>query len=208
MIVSKRRSRTSSKYIYYALQLYFSGLSLRKTSQRISQFITRNHVSIWNWIQRYKPKKIFQTKCKLSEFIIDETLIKVGNDYVWLWVAIEPTDKTILGIRISIERNMLVAEQFIQSLIRKYGKHNISTDGGTWYPQACRFLNIEHHFHSSYQKSIIERTIQYIKDRTKCFDDYFPCRKDNNDCKLKHVMNWLGLFVDMHNREVMEKIVK
>ncbi|HEY6164825.1 MAG TPA: hypothetical protein VIW25_07935, partial [Nitrososphaeraceae archaeon] len=42
------------------------------------------------------------------------------------------TDKTILGIRISIERNMLVAEQFIQSLIRKYGKHNISTDGGTW----------------------------------------------------------------------------
>ena len=40
------------------------------------------------------------------------------------------------------------------------------------------------------------------------FDDYFPCRKDNNDCKLKHVMNWLSLFVDMHNREIMEKIVK
>ena len=45
----------------------------------------------------------------------------------------EPTDKTILDIRISIERNMLVAEQFIQSLIRKYGKHNISTDVRTWY---------------------------------------------------------------------------
>jgi putative transposase len=64
-------------------------------------------------------------------------LIKVGSDYVWLWVAIEPTDRTILGIRISIERNMLVAEQFIKSLIRKYGKHNISTDGDvTWYPKA------------------------------------------------------------------------
>jgi putative transposase len=208
MIMSKIRSRTSSKYIYYALQLYFSGLSLRKTSQRLSQFITRNHVSIRNWTQRYKPGKMFQTGCKPSEFIIDETLIKVGNEYVWLWVAIEPTDKTILGIRISIERNMLVAERFIQSLIRRYGKHNISTDGGTWYPQACRFLNVEHHFHPSYQKSIIERTIQYIKDGTKCFDDYFPCRKDNNGCKLKQVMNWLGLFVDMHNREVMEKIVK
>ncbi len=34
-------------------------------------------------------------------------------------------------VRIAIERNMLVAEQFIKSLIRKYGKHNISTDGGT-----------------------------------------------------------------------------
>ena len=70
-----------------------------------------------------------QKRCKLSESIIDETLIKVGSDYVWLWVVIEPTNRTILGIRISIEKNMLVAQQFIKSLIRKYGKHNISTDG-------------------------------------------------------------------------------
>ena len=120
----------------------------------------------------------------------------------------QPTDRTILGIRISIGRNMLVAEQFIQSLIRKYGKHNISTDGGTWYPQACRLLKVTHHIHSSIEKSFIERTIQYIiKDRTECFDDYFPCRKDN-DCTQKHVMNWLSLFVDMYNRESVEKIVK
>ena len=27
-------------------------------------------------------------------------------------------------------------------------KTSLSTDGGgTWYPQACRFLNIEHHIH-------------------------------------------------------------
>jgi putative transposase len=108
MSASKERTRTSSEYVYYALQLYFSGLSLRRTSQRLSQFIKRNHVSIWNWIQRYKPTKILQRRCKLSEFVIDETLIKVGSDYVWLWVAIEPTEKTILGIRLSIERNMLV----------------------------------------------------------------------------------------------------
>ena len=54
----------------------------------------RNHVSIWNWIQRYKPKRIFQKKSKVSEFIIDETLIKAGNEYVWLWIAaVEPTAK-------------------------------------------------------------------------------------------------------------------
>jgi putative transposase len=207
MAISRERRRTSSKYVYYALQLYFSGLSLRKASQRLSQFIKRNHVSIWNWIQRYKPRKILQTRCKLSEFIIDETLIKVGSNYVWLWVAIEPTEKTILGIRISIERNMLVAERFIQSLIRRYGRHNISTDGGTWYPQACRFLNVKRHNHSSIEKSFIERMIQYVKDRTEGFDDYFPCRRDN-DCKLKHVMNWLNLFVDMHNRKIIGKSVK
>jgi hypothetical protein len=42
-------------------------------------------------------------------------------------------------------------------LVIEYGKHPLSTDGGTWYPQACRFLNIEHHIHSLYERSIIEK---------------------------------------------------
>ncbi|HXT84627.1 MAG TPA: hypothetical protein VN704_09925, partial [Verrucomicrobiae bacterium] len=46
-----------------------------------------------------------------------------------------------------------------------------------WYTQACKSLNLYHHLHSSIEKSIIERTMQYIKDRTECFDDYFPCKK-------------------------------
>ena len=33
-------------------------------------------------------------------------------------------------------------------------------------------------------------------------------QRDNNDCELQHVINWLSLFVDMHNREIMEKVVK
>ena len=59
---------------------------------------------------------------------------------------------------------MFVAEKFIAGLTRVYDKHSVSTDGGgTRYPhQACRFLKLNHHLHSSYEKSIIiERTIQY-----------------------------------------------
>ena len=63
---------------------------------------------------------------------------------------------------------MFVAEQFMTTIIDEYGYHPVSTDGGTWYShQACRFLKLPHHLHSSYEKSIIERTIQYIKDRTR-----------------------------------------
>jgi putative transposase len=137
---------------------------------------------------------------RLSEFIIDETLIKVGSEFIWLWVAIEPENRQILALSISKERNMFVAERFLSDIVRNYGKHPVSTDGGTWYPQACGFLKINHHIHSSIEKSLIERTMQYIKDRTECFDDYFPCRIKN--CKLKHVKNWLNLFVDYHNREL------
>jgi hypothetical protein len=31
--------------------------------------------------------------------------------------------------------------------IQSTGKHAISTDGGTWYPQACKFLKLKHHIH-------------------------------------------------------------
>ena len=88
-----KRNRTPSKYIVYALQLYFSGLSLRRTSQQLSCFVKRNtHISIWKWIQHYKPMKILQKRRKVSEFIIDETLLKIGNQYAWIWVAAESTD--------------------------------------------------------------------------------------------------------------------
>ncbi len=98
---------------------------------------------------------------------------------------------------------MFVAERFIVDLVKIHGKYPISIDdGGTWYPMACRFLKLKHHLHSSLEKSLIERTIQYIKDRTESFDkDYFPCRLKS--CNLQHVMNWLSLFVDYHNNELM-----
>ena len=58
-------------------------------------------------------------------------------------------------------------------------------------------MKLEHRLHSSYEKSIIERAIEYVKDRTEQFDDYYPCMK--SDCALSHVYNWIKLFVFMHN---------
>ena len=56
----------------------------------------------------------------------------------------------------------------------------VYTDGGTWYPQACNFLHLKHRLHSPLEKSLIERMMQYFKDRTECFDDYYPCINNNN----------------------------
>jgi len=114
----KTRNRTPSKYVYYGLYLYFSGLSLRRVSERLSCFIRRNHVSIWNWVQKYHPKKISSRKKKIVEFIVDETLIKVGSEYIWLWITIEPENKQILALTISKERNMFVAEHFLSDIVR------------------------------------------------------------------------------------------
>ena len=200
-MIQQIRKRTSIEDIVYSLHLYFLGLSLRNTSKAISRFVKRSHTAIRDWIQKYKPERLSYNKTKTSEFIIDETQLKVGSEIIWLWIAIESETKNILGICISKERNMFVAERFLSDIVDKYGQYPVSTDGGTWYPQACKFLKLNHHIHSSYEKSIIERSMQYIKDRTECFDDYFPCRKKK--CKLEHVRQWLIIFVDHYNKEVI-----
>ena len=61
---------------------------------------------------------------------------------------------------------MFIAEWFFSILVKIHGPQPVSTDGGTWHPQACRFLKIDHYIHFSYEKSIIERIMQYINDGT------------------------------------------
>ncbi len=68
-----KRNTTPSQHIAYALQLYFSGLSLRKTSQQISLFIKRDHISIWNGFKIIDQRKYFKGKEENAEFIVDET---------------------------------------------------------------------------------------------------------------------------------------
>lgn len=202
--MSNKRNRTPSDYIDYGLYLYFLGLSLRNVVKALSylHIVKRSHVAIWKWIQKFRHKKMSSTRRnKISEYIVDETILQVGPEYIWLWVAIEPENGQILAQDITQKRNMLIAERFLSGVVRYYGNHPISTDGGTWYPQACEFLKMDHHIHSPLEKSLIERTMQYIKDRTECFDDYFPCKLEN--CKLKHVRNWLNLFADYHNKEMI-----
>ena len=118
----------------YSLYLYFLGLSLRNTSKALELFNDqkRSHVAIWEWIQPFGSSHIYNKHRKISAFIIDETIIQIGGQHFWLWICIEPIHRSVLGIYISDERNMFVAENFIRSLVSKYGKHTVYTDGG-WY---------------------------------------------------------------------------
>ena len=190
------RERTSTWTVMYALYLYFLGLSFRSTAKAIAPFVDRSHVSVWYWVHKVKPMQLYQ-RTRVSAYLIDETQVQIGHDDAWIWVAVEPVHRTILGVYVSRHRNMLVAETFLQSLVKLYGKHAVYSDGGMWYPEACRSLGLQHRLHSSYEKSIIERTIEYFKDRIECFDDYYPCIR--HGCNISHVYSWLRLFVFMCN---------
>ncbi len=80
-------NRTSSKIMGYGLYLYFLCLSFRSTAKALSflKIIKISHlVSIWKWLQKYKPKRHLKDK-KIHEYIIDETAIKAGSsELIWL----------------------------------------------------------------------------------------------------------------------------
>jgi putative transposase len=92
-----KRNRTSSLDIDNALYLYFLGLSTRCVAKALLFLhnVKRSHVSIWKWIQKcHYEWKSSTRKNKISEYIVDETILKVGSEFIWLWwVAIEPDRK-------------------------------------------------------------------------------------------------------------------
>jgi putative transposase len=73
-----------------------------------------------------------------------------------LWIVIKPENRKVLALKISKERDVLIAERFIADLVRSMG--NILYE---WmvelYSQSFRFLKLDHHAHFSLENSLIER---------------------------------------------------
>lgn len=189
------RNRTDPAVIRYALYLYFNSRSFRLAARSLSPVKIRSHVAIWKWVQKYADcADRFRTDRRaVREIFVDETLLQIdGNDY-WLWIAYEPSLDACLMMHLSRERTLFVCYQFFRQLRDRYGRKPIFTDGAQWYNEACRWLRLPHYVYGIEWKNLMERFIQHIKDRTECFDDHFPCRKQG--CDRQHVWNWLKLFV-------------
>jgi len=63
---------------------------------------------------KYKPQRISYSRRKITEYIVEETLIQVGSEHIWLWVAIEPKNKEILALTISKEGKCLLRSGLFQ----------------------------------------------------------------------------------------------
>lgn len=97
-MIIQTRNRTRIEDIIFAIDLYFDGLSLRKVSKALTRFVKRSHTAIRDWIQKYQPQRLTSNTKKIDEYIIDETLIKVGSELIWFWIAIESENRQILAL--------------------------------------------------------------------------------------------------------------
>jgi putative transposase len=82
--------------------------------------------------------------------------LKVGSEYIWLWVAIESETRQILALSISKERNMLIAKRFI-----RYSQDSWKTSSfyRWWYlvSPGLQVSKLKSPYYSSMEKSLIER---------------------------------------------------
>jgi putative transposase len=49
----------------------------------------------------------------------EKTQLKVGSEYIWLRIAIEPGNREIMGLRIFKERNIFVTERFLSDVVKE-----------------------------------------------------------------------------------------
>ena len=55
-----------------------------------------------NGFRNFAHKRISSTRRnKISEYIVDETILQVGPKHIWLWIAIEPENGQILAQNIT-----------------------------------------------------------------------------------------------------------
>jgi len=103
---------------------------------------------------------------------------------------------------------MFIAENYINSLVEKYVRNIVYTDNYIWYSQACNFLNLKHRLHSSLEKRLIERVMQYFQERTESFGYYYPCiNNKKRNYNLQHVYNWINLFIYLYNAKIRNPIL-
>jgi putative transposase len=206
------RTRTHPAVIRYGLYLYFSSSrSFRLAAKSLAPIKKRSHIAIWKWVQKYADCAAdrFKTNNKrlVKKIFVDETMLQVDGQNYWLWIAYEPNLNVCLSMHLSRERRTIffVCYQFFKQLRNRFGgRKPIFTDGARWYNDACKWLRLKHIVYGTELKNIMERFIhQHIKDRTECFDDHFPCRKEG--CEMQHVWNWLKLLFVLYFHAGMDR---
>lgn len=179
--------RTGKSLIVTALNLYYDGLSLRKTQRNLKQIFGEkvSQVTILNWIKKYsKLVKEFVTTLtpQLSGYWHeDETMINCEGRNIWFWEMIDEDTRFLVASHISGSRTMqdtiaIFKKGYDQSKVRPKA---VFVDGSLVYKGAFNKV-----FYSRYKtdrveliqrvgirtretNNMVERLHGTIKDRTK-----------------------------------------
>ncbi len=157
-----KKVKFSPELITLCLDLYFSGLSLRKVARNVSDHfnVDINYSTIYDWIQRYIPKiseYVNSLTPQLSnQWHVDELFVKMkGGDMnkgqtgiAYLWNVMDRESRFLIASKLSEKRDINGAVQAFNEAIKN--SHNqkpetVYTDALRAYREGVKVLgNVEH----------------------------------------------------------------
>jgi transposase-like protein len=109
-------------------------LSLRNLEEMMAERgISVDHATIHRWVIRYSPELLepfnWRKRALVGKWHVDETYIKVGGQWRYLYRAIDTNGDTV-EFWFSERRNLTAAKRFLRKALKRHGRHErIVIDG-------------------------------------------------------------------------------
>ncbi len=163
-----------------------------------------DHVTIFRWVQRYAPElnKRMRPHLKMSgtSYRLDETYVKVGAEWKYLYRAVDSTGQTI-EFMLSAKREVPAAKRFFKKLMRADHRRlpfTIGADKHASYPEAfsasvkekvlpgdCKLRRVK------YLNNVIEQDHRAIRRRWRacqCFRPFNTAERATEGIEALHMM--------------------
>jgi putative transposase len=203
--------------VVYGAFTYFHSRSSRVASRVSSSMVRRSHTSILSWFRSLSlPFTDRSLRGKVELLLIDDTRVEVGGREQALFVAFEPILRRIAYMSFFEAADIFAALTFMKKIKAIYrSRMKVLTDGAQYYRTACKFLSLDHDVYGLKARNLMGRMIRYVKDRTKDFDDYIPCRREKRDKRhaqmplssIGFMINEVYLNKDFDLKEFLEKTI-
>lgn len=163
-----------------------------------------DHTTVWRWVQRYAPEinKRIRPHLKLAgaSYRIDETYIKVGKQWKYLYRALDKEGQTI-EFMLSAKRDIPAVKRFFKKLMRADHRRlpfSISVDKHSSYPDAFTTSQEEKVLpkdcklrRTKYLTSIVEQDHRFIRRRWRacqCFRSFHTAERTLEGIESMHMM--------------------
>jgi IS6 family transposase len=152
-----------------------------------------DHSTVFRWVQRYAPeinKRVRQhLKMSGTSHRVDETYVKVGKTYKYLYRAVDKEGQTI-EFMLSAKRDVCAAKRFFKKMMREEHRRlpfSISVDKNAAYPEAfgtsqaerivprdCKLRRVK------YLNNVIEQDHRFVKKKMRalqCFKSFHTAER-------------------------------
>lgn len=163
-----------------------------------------DHVTIFRWVQAYAPEinKRMRPYLKLAgaSYRLDETYVKVGTQWKYLYRALDKEGNTI-EFMLSAKRDITAAKRFFKKMMKADHRRlpfSISVDKHASYPDAftasqeekvlpldCRLRR------TKYLTNVVEQDHRFVRRRWRtmqCFRSFHTAEKTMEGIEAMHMM--------------------